>query len=99
MGNTDGYKREGVQKVRVRRFETYKIIKSSVVHGQNRHIRKLRNFDSGQLELDGGAVRGMPKKTEKTQRIRDKEEEEEEEMTGGKAEKTTEEEEEKENEE
>ena len=53
-GNTNGYKREGVQKVSAGRFETSKFITSNVGNGQNKNIRKLGNSYSAQLGLEGG---------------------------------------------
>ena len=54
MESTNGYKREGAQKVRAGEFETSKSINSNVRNGQNENIRKLGNSYSGQSKLEGG---------------------------------------------
>ena len=54
MENTNGYTREGVQKVRAGRFETSKFINSNGGDGQNKSIGKLGNSFSGQFKLEGG---------------------------------------------
>ena len=41
--NTNGYKRENVQKVRAGRFETSKLINSNIEDGPNENIGKLGN--------------------------------------------------------
>ena len=62
--NANGYKREGVQKVRAGRFETSKFINSNGGDGQNKNIWKLGNSYSGQFKLEGGERKA--EKTEKT---------------------------------
>ena len=93
MRNTNGYTREGVQKVRRRRFDTSKLINSNARDGQNENIVKLGNLCSGQVKLEGGE-----RKAEEMERTTEEKEEEvdEEEVRAGKMEKTTEEEEEEE---
>jgi hypothetical protein len=77
--NTNGYKREGVQKVCAGRFETIKFINSNVRDGQNENIGKLGNLYSGQVKLQGGE-----RKAEKTEETTEENEEDEEEHEGGK---------------
>ena len=72
MENTNGYTREGVQKVRAGRFDTSKFINSNVRDGQNENIGKLGNLYSGQVKLQGGEVSGRRKRRRKPQRRRRK---------------------------
>ena len=74
MENTNGYKREGVQKVRAGKFETSKFINSNGGDEQNKHIRKLGNSYSEQFKRKGGE-----RKAEKTQNTTEEKEDEEEE--------------------
>ena len=87
MENTNGYKREGVQKVCAGRFDTSKSINSNGRDRQNENIRKLGNSCSGQLKIEGGE-----RKAEKTEK--NTEEKEDDEVRAEKTEKTTEEDEE-----
>ena len=89
MENTNGYKREGVQKVRAGRFDTSKFINSDGGDGQNENIAKLGNLYSGQAKLKEGE-----RKAEKTEKTTEEKEEDEEEVRAEKTEKTTEEEDE-----
>ena len=91
MENTNGYKREGVQKVCAGKFQTSKFINSNGRDGQNENIGRLGNLYSVQVKLQGGERKG--EKTEKTTEEKG-EEEDGEEVGTGKTEKTTEEEEE-----
>ena len=84
METANGYEREGVQKVRARRFDTSKFINSNDGNGQNENIRKLGNSDSGQFKLEEGE-----RKVKKTVKITEEKEEEEEEVRAEKTEKTT----------
>ena len=93
MENTNGYKREGVQKVCAGRFDTSKTITSNVGYGQHKNISKLGNSYYGRLKLEGGE-----RKAEKTKNTTE-EEEDEEEVRAETTEKTTEEEEDDEDEE
>ena len=76
MENTNGYTREGVHKVRARRFDTSKFINSNVRDGQNENIGKLGNLYSGQVKIEGGERKA--EKTEKTTEEKEEEEDEEE---------------------
>ena len=83
MGDTNVYKREGVQKVRAGRLDTSKFINSNARYGQNEHIWKLGNSYSEKLKLEGRERK--PEKMEKTT----EEKEEEDEVRAEKMEKIT----------
>ena len=95
MENTNGYKREGVQKVRAGRFDTSKCKHSNVGERQTKTIGKLGNSYSGQFELEGGERKaGKTEKTTEEEEEEEEEDEDEDEVKAEKLEKTTEEEEE-----
>ena len=70
MENTNGYTREGVQKVRAGRFETSKFINSNGGDGQNKTFENLetRILDNSNSK----EVSGRRKKRRKPQRRRRK---------------------------
>ena len=67
MENTNGYIREGLQKVRAGRFDTSKILNPNVTDGKNENIGSSY---TGQVKLEGGE-----RKTEKTEKTAEEKEE------------------------
>ena len=71
MENANGYKREGVQKIRAGRFDTSKLINADGGNGQNENIGKLGNLYSGQAQLEGGERKAeRRRKPQRRRRIR-----------------------------